>query len=150
MMLFSERNESIHGCLCTKNNIYWYVKYINTTCVVLFSKIMAKSTHPSIVQHESVLLWVCPPKNREKYLASVILGHRRRAVRIPGLTTPWAPWWVLHRIITLSETAQSQLHVRDNTGTEIVVGGLPSLFLAGNISHRACLNCVVDREVQMN
>ena len=93
---------------------------------------MANSIHPSIVRHESVLLWVCPPKNREKYLASVILGHRHRAVRFPAKNQ--TPWWVLHRIITLSETEQSQLHIRFNTGTEIVVGGLPSLFLAGNIS----------------
>ena len=102
---------------------------------------MANSAHPSIVRHESVLLWVCPPKNREKYLASVILGHRRRAV-IPGQTTSWTPWWVLHRIITLSETEQSQLPRMIQYRHRNCCWGftIPSLFLAGNISHRACLN----------
>ena len=106
---------------------------------------MAKSFHPSIVRRENVLLWVCPPKNREKLKSFCENGtptqgstHPRVNYSLGSLVsvTPhhnavrnWtepAPRTIQYRHRNCCWNGDQHCH--------------SSLFLTGNISHRACLN----------
>ena len=101
---------------------------------------MAKSAHPSIVRHESVLLWVCPPKNREKRLGfcnfgTPTQGSNHRANDSLGSLVSVTPHHNAVRNWTEPASTYDTIPAQ-----KLLLWSVPSLFLAGNISHRACLN----------